>query len=492
MRLANLLKDLEIITTVRGDIDVEVTGIAYDSREIKPGELFVCLPGLNTDGHLYISEAVEKGAVGIVVSKEVKVPEGVVRIKVQDSRKTLATLASRFFDDPTSKLTLIGVTGTNGKTTTAYLIESISRQAGKKTGLIGTVRYQIGARTLPVQGTTPESLDLQHIFNEMVKEKVEIAVIEASSHAIHQQRVEGCRFDVLVFTNLSQDHLDYHRDIEEYFRVKSSLFEKTDKEAYHIINQDDHYGRRILKSAVPPVLTYGLSSKAQVRAAEIEINKEGCSFLIETPGDSFSVHSQLRGKFNVYNSLAAAAVGVALGFSSYTIKKGLESLTNVPGRFEVIQLGQDFLVVVDYAHTPDGLEKVITAAKEIAHGRVITVFGCGGDRDKSKRPLMGKVAASLSDYAFITSDNPRSEKPEDIIDMIEEGFKQVKPAAAYVKITERRQAIFEAVSMARSGDLVLITGKGHEKGQIFADKVVPFDDREVATEAIWEKLACLR
>lgn len=492
MRLTELIDGLEANIYVRGDTDVEVMGISYDSRQLAQGGLFVCLKGLKTDGHLFIPQAIAQGAVGAVVEEDVDIPENVVRIKVKDSRKALAKLASRFFEDPTSKMTLVGVTGTNGKTTTTYLFENIARTAGKKTGLVGTVKYQIGNRVLPVVRTTPESSDLQKIFQEMVKEGVEVATIEVSSHAIHQHRVDGCQFDVLVFTNLSQDHLDYHRDIEEYFKVKCSFFEKASKEVYHIINRDDLYGQQILQISSPPVLTYGLSKEAQIRAENLSLDEQGGTFTIQTPRGSLKVLSRLRGKFNVYNSLAAATTALALGFSQDAIKKGLESMTSVPGRFETVGLGQDFMVIVDYAHTPDSLEKVIAAAKEITLGKVITVFGCGGDRDKTKRPLMGKAAARLSDFTIITTDNPRNEQPVDIIAQIETGFREAGHKADYVKIIDRREAIFKGVAMAEKGDLVLIAGKGHEQGQTFADKTVPFDDREVATEAIQERISCLQ
>jgi UDP-N-acetylmuramoyl-L-alanyl-D-glutamate--2,6-diaminopimelate ligase len=326
----------------------------------------------------------------------------------------------------------------------------------------------------------------------MVNEGVEVAAIEVSSHAIHQHRVDECRFDVLVFTNLSQDHLDYHRDIEEYFQVKASIFNRKNKEVYHIINQDDLYGQRILRISSPPVLTYGLSGEAQIRAENLSLDEKGSNFTIQALQGSLKVLSRLKGKYNVYNSLAAAAAALALGFSPDAIKQGLESMADVPGRFETVDLGQDFLVVVDYAHTPDSLEKVISAAREITAGQVITIFGCGGDRDKTKRPLMGRAAARLSDFTIITTDNPRSERPADIIAQIEAGFRGIRNKADYVKIIDRHEAIFKGVSMAKKGDLVLIAGKGHELGQTFADKTVPFDDRTIAAEAIRERISCLQ
>lgn len=503
MRLADLLDGIETENVI-GNIDIEVAGIAYDSRQLAPGGLFVCLKGLNTDGHLYLPEAISRGAAGVVIEEEVKTPEGLASVRVENSRKALAGLSNRFFGDPTSKLTLVGVTGTNGKTTTTYLIESIARAAGKKTGLVGTVKYQIGDRALPVARTTPESSDLQRIFNQMVEEGVELAVIEVSSHAIHQRRIDGCRFDALVFTNLSQDHLDYHGDIEAYFQVKASLFDQAHEQTYRIINIDDFYGWEILKklkgikTLTLPILTYGLThdhswfktrdKNPRVDGTITNIDERGSEFNIHSPTADFSVRSQLVGNFNVYNSLAAAAVGIALGFPVTAIKEGLESVANIPGRFETVDLGQDFLVVVDYAHTPDGLANVLGSAEQFS-GRIITVFGCGGDRDKSKRPLMGQIAARTSQYVVVTNDNPRSEKPDDIIEQIEGGFKKVRKPAPYVILPDRREAIFHAIAIAEKGNLVLIAGKGHETGQAFADKTVPFDDKEVAAEAIRERLS---
>jgi UDP-N-acetylmuramoyl-L-alanyl-D-glutamate--2,6-diaminopimelate ligase len=474
-----------------GNIGIDINGVAYHSRAVRPGYLFACVPGWVMDGHLFASEAVLKGAVALLCTRwlpELAIPQ----VKVPDPRLALAQLSARFYNYPSQKLELVGITGTNGKTTTAYLTESILKAAGRKAGLLGTVECRIGEEPVKSERTTPEALDFQRILSEMVDASVEVAVSEVSSHAIDMKRVAGCNFRVIAFTNLSQDHLDYHGTLESYFQTKWRLFTAASSQEIppaYVINRDDIYGQKIARGLSGGPISYGINSAADVVAEDIRTGSEGTSLRICTPRGSFRAKLKLKGNFNVYNSLAATAIATALGLSLDSIKSGLEGLEKVPGRFESVSNGADFSVVVDYAHTPDGLEKVLLAARELTKGRVITVFGCGGDRDKAKRPLMGSVAARLSDFTLITSDNPRSENPQSIIGQIEGGFLQENSSARYSKVENRRDAIFQAVALAKKGDFVLIAGKGHETGQIFADRVIPFDDREVAREALKELIS---
>jgi UDP-N-acetylmuramoyl-L-alanyl-D-glutamate--2,6-diaminopimelate ligase len=474
-----------------GNIDIDIKEVAYHSREAGRGSLFVCVPGRVTDGHLFAAEAVAKGAAALVCSRwqpELAVPQ----VKVPDPRFALAQLSAKFYDYPSQKLDLVGITGTNGKTTTAYLTESVLRANGKKTGLVGTVECRIGEQSVRTERTTPEALDFQRILSQMVDASVEVAVSEVSSHAIDMKRVARCSFRVIAFTNLSQDHLDYHGTLENYFQTKWRLFTLASNQETppaYVINCDDIYGQKIARSLCGDLISYGLDSSADVRAEDVRIGAEGTTLKISTPNGSFGTKLKLKGNFNVYNALSAVAIAVALGIPLGSIKTGLEKLQTVPGRFEIVSSGEDFSVIVDYAHTPDGLEKVLLAARELTRGRVITVFGCGGDRDRTKRPLMGSVAARLSDFTLITSDNPRSEDPPGIIEQIEAGFVQENAGARYCKVENRREAIFQAVALVKKGDFVIIAGKGHETGQTFADRVIPFDDREVAREALKELIS---
>ncbi len=491
MRLSEILSVLDVIS-VENFIDHEITGIAYDSRTLLPGNVFFCIKGLVTDGHYYASEAVEKGAAAIFTERllDDELKEDIPVVNVPDTRYAMALCSAHFYGYPSKKLTLIGVTGTNGKTTTTYLVENCMRFGGRKTGLIGTVEYRIGDRVEPVTRTTPESVDLQKMLKDMVDEKVECVAMEVSSHGLELRRVLGCEFNGVVFTNLTTDHLDFHLSIEDYFAAKRRLFVEehygTGRIAF--INTDDPFGKRIFKEIKLEKLSYGVESPADYRASGVEIDSSGNRFFIKHKGERYEARSLLKGGFNVYNCLAAFCVCHRFGLDVDVILRGIETYQGVPGRFENIECGQEFAVIVDYAHTPDGLKNVLEAARQVTEKRVICVFGCGGDRDKSKRPIMGEVCARLSDICVITSDNPRSEDPMDIIEMILEGIKGKCPEENYVVEPDRRKAIFLAVKKAEPGDLVLIAGKGHERGQIFSDRVVPFDDREVAREAIREVL----
>jgi UDP-N-acetylmuramoyl-L-alanyl-D-glutamate--2,6-diaminopimelate ligase len=474
---------------VGGNQQVHIAGIAYDSRQVQPGFLFVAVEGFTTDGHRYVEQAVSRGAVAVVVQKEIPLPSGIAFARVPDTRLVLALLAARFYGYPSRKLKLIGVTGTNGKTTTTHLLAAIYRAAGNKVGLIGTIANWIGDRVLPVSHTTPESLDLQKLLAEMVNDGVAVAVMEVSSHALALNRVAGCAFDAGVFTNITQDHLDFHRDMEDYLAAKTLLFRglgQDGKPGLAVINVDDPRAERIAAATKVPVYTYGLSAGAQVRAQEVKVTPRGASFTVTGSWGECPVNLKLTGYFNVYNALAALTAAVAGGVPLPLAVRALESVEGVPGRFELVDRGQDFAVVVDYAHTPDGLENILTTARAITRGRLITVFGCGGDRDPTKRPLMGEIAARLSDLPVITSDNPRTEDPMRIIAQVEEGVRRVR--SDYRVVPDRRKAIRFALGVAAPGDTVIIAGKGHENYQIIGTTKYPFDDRNEAIKALDELL----
>lgn len=489
MILGELINNIDVIKT-EGDELVEIKGISYDSRTVGEGYLFVAIEGFNNDGHDYVSRAVEAGAAAVLVQKRVEAPAGVTMVLTGDTRVGLARVSANFYGYPSRKLKIIGVTGTNGKTTTTNLIAAIFRGAGEKVGLIGTIANYIGDRKIDVSHTTPESADLQKLLGDMVKEDVTAAVMEVSSHALSLNRVAGCEYDVAVFTNLTQDHLDFHRDMEDYMNAKAKLFrglgngvKKWPK--YAVVNADDPYGPRITEGIKVPCITYGLSESADVRAVEVKATGKGCSFgIVSEKYGPAQLNIKLTGLFNVYNTLAAYTVAMEGGYDRSLVIKSLESVEGVPGRFETVNCGQDFAVVVDYAHTPDGLENILKAAGSIATGRVIAVFGCGGDRDRTKRPIMGEIAGRYSNLPIITSDNPRTEDPAGIIDDIEEGIKRVMSPGSYWVIPDRREAIKKAIAEAESGDMVVIAGKGHEDYQIIGTHRIHFDDREEAKKVL--------
>lgn len=486
MLFSELVKDLPGLLA-QGEAEAEVRGLAYDSRRVQPGHLFVAIEGFAADGHRFISQALGAGAVAVVVQKEVLLPPGIAWARVADSRLALAHLAARFYGHPSRKLRLIGVTGTNGKTTTTHLLAAIYREAGEKVGLIGTIANWIGDRRLPVTHTTPESLDLQALLAEMVGEGVSTAVMEVSSHALALHRVAACAFDCGVFTNITQDHLDFHRDMQDYLAAKLKLFREIgagEKPGAAVLNADDPHCGEFKNACRVPVYTYGTRAGADVRAGEVSVTGRGVSFTAYTPWGKARVHLRLSGQFNVYNALAALTAAGASGVPLEAAVRALEQVRGVRGRFELVDGGQDFTAVVDYAHTPDGLENVLRAARQITGGRLICLFGCGGDRDRTKRPLMGEIAARLSDVVIITSDNPRTEDPLQIIAQIEEGVKRVR--ADYLVEPDRREAIRLAVREARKGDTLLVAGKGHEDYQIIGTTRYPFDDREEILKAIAE------
>lgn len=479
MLLEKLLEGIEILE-IRGAKRKKISDIKYDSREIAEGDIFICIPGYNTDGHLYVDEAVKKGAVAVFAQKEVEVPNGVTFIKVSDTRSVMGDLAVKFYDNPTGKLHLLGVTGTNGKTTVTYLIKSIFEKAGYKVGLLGTITNMIGEMEMSAARTTPESPDLQKLLQRMVEEEVDYVAMEVTSHALKLKRVQGCNLKAGIFTNISWDHLDFHESLEEYVKEKTKLFEMLGSSygSYGVINYDDEYACLFESAANVLVTRYSINNIGDFIAREVEVKAEGVSFLIEYPGGRISLNLKLTGLFSVYNSLAAFVVGYQEGIHPETMKSALESCTGVPGRFEKIDCGQDFTVIVDYAHSPISLENILEAAKTFSIGRIITVFGCGGDRDRNKRPLMGEIAGKLSDLTVVTSDNPRSEDPHKIIADIEPGIRNY--SNNYEIELDRKKAIELALSRAEKDDLVIIAGKGHETYQEVKGEKLPFDDREIA------------
>jgi len=473
--------------TITGDDSMEITGLTADSRQVQPGSLFICLTGYTVDGHMYAAQAVQKGAVAVLSEKDLDVPATVVR--VPDTRRAMAMLADRFYGSPTRSLKLIGVTGTNGKTTTTHLIDQILRDRSKRTGLIGTIHMRIGEVTEDVKNTTPDALSLQKSFRRMCEVKTEYAIIEVSSHALEMGRVRGCDVHTAVFTNLTQDHLDYHKTMENYRHAKSLLFSQLgnsydpDRLKTAVLNADDEASR--LYAAVTParVITYGIDHAADVHATDIEITSKGTSFTVETFAGSVRMYLKLMGKFNVYNALAATAVALAEGVSLEEIRDSLEKVPGVNGRFEAVKAGQPYAVLVDYSHTPDSLENALATVKQFAKHRIFCIVGCGGDRDRTKRPIMARIATKYADRTVLTSDNPRSEDPQAILDEMLAGLDGVDQER-YAAVVDRREAIRYAVSQAQPGDVILIAGKGHETYQIIKDQVLPFDDREVAREAI--------
>lgn len=483
-QLAELVGALQIV----GDPQVEVCGLACDSRKVEAGDLFVCVSGFQSDGHHFAPGAVERGARALVVERPLTdLPQQVPQLVVASSRRALALLSAHFCGQPASKLLNIGVTGTNGKTTTSLLIESILLQAGYNPGLVGTIEAHVAGKVLPLANTTPESYDLHHLFAQMVAGGQDSVVMEVSSHALALDRTYGIPFDVAVFTNLTQDHLDFHHTMEEYFAAKAKLFTRLGTHRgrsvgpFAIINLDDPYGARLLeliKSRVP-VLTYGTHSEADVRAYNVQAGPSGLSFILETRVGQREINLQLSGTFNLHNALAAAAVGLALRLGIEEVARGLEGVKAVPGRFQLVRLGQDFTVIVDYAHTPDGLENLLDSARQITSGNLSLVFGCGGNRDQAKRPLMGKIAAQKADKVYITTDNPRQEDPQAIVEQILAGIEPRKRQFVEV-IHDRAQAIAKALTSAKAGDTVVIAGKGHETYQKFEDRTIHFDDVEQA------------
>jgi UDP-N-acetylmuramoyl-L-alanyl-D-glutamate--2,6-diaminopimelate ligase len=462
-------------TEVERGAPVEVEDLAYDARAVKPGSLFFCVPGGHADGHDFAADAVAAGAVALVVERPLDL--AVPQLVVPDARVAMALAADDFFEQPTMRLQVAGVTGTNGKTTTSFVLYSVLAAAGRRPGLLGTVESRIGGRPRPAVRTTPEAVELQRAFRAMLDAGDQSCVMEATSHGSELKRLLGVRFAVLVFTNLTQDHLDFHGTMERYFDAKRRLFTDVEPSPAAVVNVGDPYGRRLadeLRLMGGRLTTFGLTDEADVRAEELEATASGIRFTT----DGLEVQSLLRGRFNVENLLAVVAAARVLGVGDGAIAEGIDSAGGVPGRFEAVDEGQPFTVLVDYAHTPDSLENVLRSAREVTANRLICVFGCGGDRDRGKRPIMGRVARQLADVAIVTSDNPRSEPPLAIIDEIVAGAEGLEVEA------DRRAAITQAIELAGAGDVVVIAGKGHEQGQEVAGRTLPFDDREVAREVL--------
>jgi UDP-N-acetylmuramoyl-L-alanyl-D-glutamate--2,6-diaminopimelate ligase len=486
------LRELTVDTpSARGESAAEgdpITAIAYDSRRVTPGSVFVALKGLKADGGAFAEQAVARGAKAIVSESAKPGAVSVPWIAVRDARLALALLADRFFDHPSRRMPVVGVTGTNGKTTTSYLLCSILDAAGLRAGMLGTVAYRIAGEDREASRTTPEAPDVQQLLNEMLEHGSRSAVMEVSSHALSLKRVDGMRFAAGVFTNLTRDHLDFHEDMEAYFAAKRRLFEMLPDGAPGVINLDDPRGAALVEIPGRPV-TYAINTKAHVMPGPVDMTLAGLRFDITTPNGVARITSKLVGRPNVYNILAATATASALDIPIDAIERGIANLSGVPGRFEVVSAQDDLVtVVVDYAHTDDALRNLLETARPLTSARLITVFGCGGDRDRSKRPLMGMVAARLSDVVVITSDNPRSEDPKRIIEEIERGIPAGTQASTRAPVVEsvvdRAAAIERAIAMAAKGDVVLIAGKGHEKYQQIGDRVLPFDDGEVARAAL--------
>lgn len=493
MTLATMLQALDGRVAVlerQGDLDVSVTAITDDSRKAASQSLFVAVKGEQVDGHRFIPAAMKGGVSALVVQEPVR-GISLPFVRVEDSRRALGLLGSRFYGDPSNRIRMIGITGTNGKTTTTYVCKALLEGLGRQVGLIGTVAYQIGTRTIPAAHTTPGALELQRLLAEMDSSGCETAVMEVSSHALAQDRTSGCEYDVGVFSNLTQDHLDFHKTMENYFQAKLRLFtglgEGRKKNKRAIINVDDSCGSQIVARSPVPVWTYALKSKADLRAEDVQLSIRGTTFTAATPVGTFPVESHLVGEHNVYNLLAAIGVALHEGATADQIRQAVRNVLNVPGRFERVMAGQPFTVVVDYAHTEDALVRLLATAEVLKPRRIITVFGCGGDRDRGKRPKMGAAAVQYSDVVILTSDNPRTEDPHAILDQVEvgviEGLRQ-RSHVQYRKIADRRQAIEEAVREAHGQDMVLIAGKGHEDYQIVGTEKLHFDDREVARDAI--------
>ena len=478
---------------VQGDQNVSIQDITADSRAVKPNSLFIALDGATVDGHNYIDKAVAAGAVAVIVSKPVTVPDDVCVITVSDTRQAMMVCVPYFFDYPANRMRMVGVTGTNGKTTTTHMIRHILKAQGHKVGVIGTVHIMIGDTSYPIHNTTPDVVDLQHILYQMVQENVEYCVMEVSSHALALGRVSGVEFDTAVFTNLTQDHLDFHKTFENYLAAKCKLFEqvsasdqvKDNKGA--VINIDDSYGHRVMEKTTAPTITYSTLGKGTLNASDVHMSTKNSQYTVNYKGESYPVSMNTTGLFNVYNTLAAIGACLQEGISMEAIDTALKTFSSVPGRFELIEEGQDFAVVVDYAHTPDGLQNILETAKAIKENRIIIVFGCGGDRDATKRPIMGRIAAEYGDKIYVTSDNPRTEDPVQIVKDVEVGVKEaLRDGTSYEVIVDRREAINHAIHDAKAGDIVIIAGKGHENYQILKNETIHFDDREEARKALKE------
>ena len=485
MILKDILEGLDY-SLIKGDINDEINKICYDNRKIELNDVFVCIKGFKVDGHSFIEDAIKRGAKAIIVQDDVEAGSKVTVIKVQDTRKALAVVGSNFYDNPKDKLKIIGITGTNGKTTSAFIIKSILEKAGYKTGLIGTIANYIGDEKIDAVRTTPESLELHELFNEMVEKGVEYCVMEVSSHSLDLDRVYGVEFISGIFTNLTRDHLDFHKTFENYYKAKAKLFERS---KYSIVNIDDSYGVKLIndikeKNIDTLVKTFSIENKADFKAFDINGDSLGSRFKIDIEGNIYDMEINIPGLYNIHNVLGCIGCAKVLGISIDIIKEAVLDIV-VPGRCEMVAKNKNlpYTIIVDYAHTPDGLENILNTIKGFVKGRIITVFGCGGDRDKVKRPQMGEIACKLSDIAVITSDNPRSEEPMAIINDIKNGLAYDN----FIIEENRGKAIERAIDMAKNDDVILIAGKGHETYQILKDETIHFDEREVVIDILNKK-----
>jgi len=477
MKLRKVLNGLEFKAPAPVE-DVEILGLACDSRKASKGGMFVAARGYTENGLKYIKDAMACGAKVILAEEDFSAPIGILKILVKDTRSALPILAGNYFDHPSQNMKMIGVTGTNGKTTITYIIESILRASGEGTGVIGTVNYRFKDKVIPAKNTTPGPVELQSMLASMRDSGLNYAVMEVSSHALDQTRIEGIKFDAAIFTNITNEHLDYHKTIDGYFKAKIKIFDKLKKSGSAVLNLDDDRVGSIKSSIKHGVITYGINKKADVTAKDIKTSLSGSKFIAVTPKGDIDIKTHLIGMHNVSNILGSIAAAIAVGIDAKNIKKGIADLECVPGRLEPVEAGQKYKIFVDYAHTEDALNNVLSLLREVAKKSIVTVFGCGGNRDRQKRPLMGQAACKYSDRVIITSDNPRFEDPDKIIEEIEHGIKSV--FSNYEIISDRRKAIARALGSASSGDIVIIAGKGHEDYQIVGDKVLPFDDRKIA------------
>jgi len=480
MKLSKVLEGLEY-ELLQGDFDIEVNKLEYDSRKIEQGDAFFCIKGYQTDGHKYAEGAAKNGAKAIICMDAVGEIPGCTIIRVNDSRKAMAIAGANYYGRPADRMKLIGVTGTNGKTTTTFMIKSILEAAGFKTGIIGTIANYIGNRKIEASRTTPESLELHKLFSDMAAEGVQYCIMEVSSHSLYLDRVYGLEFTQGIFTNLTQDHLDFHKTFENYYKAKQILF---DNSLNSVLNIDNEYGRRLLNDVKSSITTYSAEGEADVKARNLDLHSRGVQFDLEYKGEKKTVNINVPGKYNVENALGSAAACLADGISLEIVKEGLEKMLCVPGRCEIVNQGYNlgFDIIVDYAHTPDGLENILKTAREFTEKRLISVFGCGGDRDRTKRPIMGNIGTELSDIAIITSDNPRTEDPAEIIKDVVAGIKKDN----YIVVENRKEAIRKSIEIAQKGDVIVIAGKGHEDYQILNTGKIHFDEREVVKEILEE------